>query len=277
MMVSMSSQLVCLRTRAPGRPRGRGADTVGLERYQRQIPESCAMFDLVPVPVFALALAITFLGGFVKGAVGFALPLIMMSGLGAILPPEVALAGLILPAVVANCWQAFRQGLGGALNSIRGHWPFIVIGMSVMMVSAQIVLDLPQWLFFALIGVPISLYSALQLMGVPLRVAPHRRRHGCVGEVGQLPPRDVELPFDRRVLPYHAVGLPGRNYFKTATLELADDPARRELAVGPVRREQDARVAEPRRVDDDLLGLLQILVLRRPELGVDRREAHDVE
>lgn len=144
------------------------------------------MFDLVPVPVFALALAITFLGGFVKGAVGFALPLIMMSGLGAILPPEVALAGLILPAVVANCWQAFRQGLGGALNSIRGHWPFIVIGMSVMMVSAQVVLDLPQWLFFALIGVPISLYSALQLMGVPLRVAPHRRRLATVlfGAVG---------------------------------------------------------------------------------------------
>ncbi len=145
-----------------------------------------AIFDLVPVSLFALALMITFLGGFVKGAVGFALPLIMMSGLGAILPPEIALAGLILPAAIANCWQAFRQGLRNALGSILGHWPFIAIGLGVMVVSAQVVLALPQWLFFAAIGVPITLFSAMQLMGWQLRVAPHRRALATVlfGAIG---------------------------------------------------------------------------------------------
>lgn len=134
-----------------------------------------AIFDLVPVSILGLALAITFLGGFVKGAVGFALPLIMMSGLGAIMPPEIALAGLILPAVIANFWQAFRQGLRDALGSITGHWPFMAIGLGVMVLSAQVVLALPQWLFFAAIGVPITLFSAMQLMGWQLRVPPHRR------------------------------------------------------------------------------------------------------
>jgi uncharacterized protein len=145
-----------------------------------------AIFDLVPLPLFGLALVITFLAGFVKGAVGFALPLIIISGLGAIMPPEIALAGLILPAVVTNIWQAFRQGIRGALSSILGHWPFITIGLGVMVVSAQLVLALPQWLFFAAIGVPITLFSATQLIGWQLRVAPHRRALATVlfGAIG---------------------------------------------------------------------------------------------
>lgn len=134
-----------------------------------------AIFDLAPVSLFVLALAITFLGGFVKGAVGFALPLIIISGLGAIFPPQIALAGLILPTVATNSWQAFRQGLRGARASILGHWPFICIGLGVMAISAQVVLALPQWLFLAAIGIPITLYSATQLMGWQLRVAPDRR------------------------------------------------------------------------------------------------------
>ena len=44
---------------------------------------------------FWAALAITLFAGFVKGAVGFAMPMIMISAFSSFLPPEVALAGLI--------------------------------------------------------------------------------------------------------------------------------------------------------------------------------------
>ncbi|WP_071674578.1 sulfite exporter TauE/SafE family protein [Nioella nitratireducens] len=135
-----------------------------------------AVLETLPITILAAAIAVTMFGGFVKGAVGFALPLIMMSGLAAILPPEVALAGLIIPAMVANMWQAFRQGLGGAVESVKRHWPFIGIVLVCMAISAQLVLSLPQWLFFTVIGVPISLYSALQLLGWQLRVPTERRR-----------------------------------------------------------------------------------------------------
>ena len=135
-----------------------------------------AIFDLVPVSLFLLSLAITFLGGFVKGAVGFALPLIIISGLGAIFPPEIALAGLLLPGVITNLWQAFRQGLGGAMGAIRAHWRFISIGLVAMAITAQTVVAMPQSLFFAAIGIPITVYSATQLMGWQLRVAPDRHR-----------------------------------------------------------------------------------------------------
>ncbi len=134
-----------------------------------------AVLDTMPLTILVVAMAITLFGGFVKGAVGFALPLIMMSGLGAILPPEIALAGLIVPAALTNMWQAFRHGLGAATRSIRGHWRFMLIALVIMGLAAQLVLSVPQWAFFAIIGVPVVLYSASQLLGYPLRVPEHRR------------------------------------------------------------------------------------------------------
>lgn len=72
------------------------------------------MFDLVSagltLPEFAAALAITLFAGFVKGTVGFAMPLILVSAFAVFLPQELALAGLILPTLLANVSQAFRQG-----------------------------------------------------------------------------------------------------------------------------------------------------------------------
>ncbi|RFU12550.1 sulfite exporter TauE/SafE family protein [Rhodobacteraceae bacterium W635] len=134
-----------------------------------------AVLETMPGLVLAAAMAITFFGGVVKGVVGFALPLVMISGLGALLPPEIALAALLLPAALTNMWQAFRQGLAAAALSLRGHWPFMAIGLAVMAVTAQFVLAVPQWAFFAIIGGPVVVYSALQLAGVPIRVPAHRR------------------------------------------------------------------------------------------------------
>ena len=134
-----------------------------------------AVLESMPVLVLAAAMAVTFVGGVVKGVVGFALPLVMISGLGAILPPETALAALLLPAAVTNMWQAFRQGLAAAAASLRGHWRFIGLALVVMAAASQVVLAVPQWAFFAIIGGPVVIYSALQLAGVPLRV-PARRR-----------------------------------------------------------------------------------------------------
>lgn len=133
------------------------------------------VIDTLPLAILVTAMAITLFGGFVKGTVGFALPLIMISGLSTILPPQIALAALILPAALTNAWQALRQGVGPALRSARVHWPFITIGLVVMALTAQVVLAVPQWVFFAMIGVPVVIYSSLQLLGVPLRVPAHRR------------------------------------------------------------------------------------------------------
>lgn len=60
---------------------------------------------------FAISLLVGALAGLVKGVTGFAMPLIMISALSSFLTPDLALAGLILPTLVTNFSQAFRQGL----------------------------------------------------------------------------------------------------------------------------------------------------------------------
>jgi hypothetical protein len=61
---------------------------------------------------FLAALALALFAGFVKGAVGFAMPMILVSGFAVFLPQELALAGLILPTLVTNLSQASGRAWG---------------------------------------------------------------------------------------------------------------------------------------------------------------------
>ena len=51
------------------------------------------LFGGLPAWAFWTACAVALGAGFVKGAIGFAMPLIMMSAFGSFMPPELALAG----------------------------------------------------------------------------------------------------------------------------------------------------------------------------------------
>ena len=145
------------------------------------------MGGLAPQAFWA-ALAITLFAGFVKGTVGFAMPLIMISAFGSFMPPEFALAGLILPTLVTNVSQALRQGFRAAWGSVVTYRRMIVTTVAGIFLSAQFVDMIPQRLFLLLLGVPITLYAGLQLAGRPLRL---RVRHrGCAeviaGAIGGL-------------------------------------------------------------------------------------------
>lgn len=122
------------------------------------------------VPAFLLALAITLFAGFVKGTVGFAMPMVMISGLSSFLPAEVALSGLILPTLMTNLSQAFRQGSKAFRDSVIKFWRFLAATVLFIAVSAPFMRDIPQPVFLAMLGVPITLYAVLQLMGRNLAI-----------------------------------------------------------------------------------------------------------
>ncbi len=129
-------------------------------------------------PVFlALAFGVTLFAGFVKGAVGFALPMIMISGMGSFLAPDITLAALIVPTVVANVWQAMRGGLAAALGAVRVFWVYILIVLIFIAGSAQLVRILPDWVFYLVLGVPVTGFALMQIAGWKLHIRPeHRRR-----------------------------------------------------------------------------------------------------
>ena len=124
-----------------------------------------ALFALVPPATLALCFAIAVFAGVVKGLVGFAMPLILISGMGSVIEPELALAGLLFPTLLSNLWQGFRQGIGAAMGSLRAFLPFIAVGGVMLVISAQMVRVIPSTTMFILIGAPVTVFTALQLLG----------------------------------------------------------------------------------------------------------------
>ncbi|WP_424932835.1 sulfite exporter TauE/SafE family protein [Amaricoccus macauensis] len=112
-------------------------------------------------------------GGFTKGVVGFALPLVALSAMASFLPYETALALLILPTLVSNVLQALRNGLDAAMTSLRRYWRLVLFTCIMIAVSAQLVVALPDAFFFALLGITITLFGLSQSFGWQPRLPDH--------------------------------------------------------------------------------------------------------
>ena len=119
----------------------------------------------LPLWAFAMACVVTLFAGFVKGAVGFAMPLIMIAVLPSFMPAHMALAALILPVLTTNLHQSLRQGLGAAAQSGLRFWRIIVMTMVGILITAPFVVVLPQQAMFLLLGVAVLFFAGLQLSG----------------------------------------------------------------------------------------------------------------
>ncbi len=130
--------------------------------------------------------AVTLLASFVKGAVGFGMPMLMISGLASLLPPQEALAALILPTVFTNLFQALRDGPGAAWRCVQDWWRLIVTISIFIAISSQLVTLIPERALLLALGVPIVGYALMELTGRHLAFHPrHRARAEVVaGAVG---------------------------------------------------------------------------------------------
>ncbi len=120
---------------------------------------------------WAFALSIAVIAGLVKGVVGFAMPMVFISGLSTFIAPELALAALILPTLATNGMQALRQGPRAALGSARRFWVFLLTGSIFLALAAQLVPYLRGQTMLLIIGVPVTIFAILQLRGWQLRLA----------------------------------------------------------------------------------------------------------
>lgn len=136
----------------------------------------------------AVAFAVTLFAAFVKGAVGFAMPLIMISAFSGFLPPDLALAGLILPTLITNLSQAFRQGPAAAVETARTYHRFLIGTVLFIALSAQFFEDIPRTAYLLLLGLPVTAFAALQLAGLPLalRLEHRNRAEWGLGIIGGL-------------------------------------------------------------------------------------------
>lgn len=141
------------------------------------------LIDL-PLSHWILACLAALFAGFVKGVVGFAMPLIMISLLSTFLSPDLALAGLMLPTVFSNLMQAVRDGVGPALASIKQYKVLLITAGIVLVATAQLYAVLPLGMLLMAIGIPVVLFSALQIAGwrttIPQQTKPIEMGFGVV-------------------------------------------------------------------------------------------------
>ncbi|SEK89618.1 sulfite exporter TauE/SafE family protein [Pacificibacter marinus] len=122
------------------------------------------------------AISVTLLAGFVKGATGFALPMIMVSGLATILPPDVAIAALIIPTVISNVWQSLRGGgIQAAVVVARKFKIYISTLLVFIVIAAQLVSVMPQHVILLMLGGPIVILALFILSGKTFHIRPDRR------------------------------------------------------------------------------------------------------
>ncbi len=107
--------------------------------------------------------AISFLlGGFVKGAVGLGLPVVVLAALAATLGLKTALALLLVPAVVSNIWQALAGPALGVL--LRRMWSFLLAAVVGIWLGTAVLARADPALLEAALGGLLVAYSAVALI-----------------------------------------------------------------------------------------------------------------
>ena len=119
----------------------------------------------VTIFAFGLAALVTAVGGFVKGAVGFAQPLVMVSGMSLFLPPQIVVAGIVIPIVTANLMQVARGGWAEAWSAIKEFRLFISIVCAMILISSQFLTSLPGSVLYLVLGGTVIVLCVVQLIG----------------------------------------------------------------------------------------------------------------
>lgn len=134
----------------------------------------------------ALLAGVLVVAGFVKGAIGFGLPLVALSVLTQFLPKEWVLAVMVLPVVFSNLFIGFERRL--FLPSMRRFWamiPAIGAGMAAGVLGLGV---LPPDAFLFLVGLVVITFALLEQFRLVLPVpAAHERAVGVgAGVLGGL-------------------------------------------------------------------------------------------
>lgn len=134
-----------------------------------------AFFDMIPPMALIAAMMVTFIGGVVKGAVGFALPMIMVSGMGVFMEPLLVVGGAIFSIAITNFYQVLRIGLSHAVDVVREYASYIGVTCAAVLLTSQVLPHVPTGALFVVLGVPVVLISVVQLAGLRLRISPELR------------------------------------------------------------------------------------------------------
>lgn len=134
--------------------------------------------DLVIVGTITL-----FLGGFIKGAIGFGMPLIVTPLLLFYLPLPSIVSLIVFPVLVSNLYQCWVSR--ASVGVLREVWPMITMNAFVLLVGSQLIISMNGNMIRGIIGGLIIFH--VFMMDRPLgRFLPASRVHVWSGVSGAI-------------------------------------------------------------------------------------------
>ncbi len=134
-----------------------------------------SFFSLLSINLLLFSFAVTLFAGTVKGAVGFAMPLIMISGMGILIDPKLVVAGIILPIVFSNLLQVAKGGISNAIDALKEFWLYILIVCLTILIASQFVAFVSEDLLLFGLGIVVVALCTIQLAGVRIHLPPEHR------------------------------------------------------------------------------------------------------
>lgn len=126
------------------------------------------------IEFLAVVAAVFFLGGFVKGVIGFGLPTVSVGLLGLLMTPAQAAAIVVGPAFITNVWQS---AAGGAFIALLRRLSPMLIGICIGTFLGVVLLpsgnsgEATVWL-----GAVLAIYAGLGLLNIHFTVSPPAER-----------------------------------------------------------------------------------------------------
>jgi len=99
-------------------------------------------------------------GGFIKGALGVGTPLLTVPMMAQVLPPQMAIAIMAIPVVVANLWQFAQTERSSAI--IGRFWPTFVAILIGTWIGVKILSVIDERTLLIVVGVAVIAFSLLQ-------------------------------------------------------------------------------------------------------------------
>lgn len=118
------------------------------------------MFDNYEYWIIAWCFFALGCGGFIKGALGVGTPLLTVPMMALVLPPQMAIAIMAIPVVVANLWQFFQTERSTAV--VRRFWPTFVTILIGTWIGVKILSIIDEQTLLITVGIAVIAFALLQ-------------------------------------------------------------------------------------------------------------------
>ena len=120
-------------------------------------------------PLIIFEIAGTFLiAGAVKGIIGLGLPTISLALLTVAINLPHAMALLLVPSFLTNCWQAVVGGSGRVI--LHRLWPFLLTATATVWLGSSALTRIDPAFLSALLGTLLIAYSTVNLAGFRIKI-----------------------------------------------------------------------------------------------------------